>query len=382
MTSIRESIKRLISSTQPLPPGIHHYQAPQDDPRNYRLHLRLEADGTGVLIINASTVLHLNRTAAEYAYHLVNRTPEDEVAEQFASRYRVNRSKAQQDYRDFADRIDALVTTPDLDPITYLDFDRQTPYSGKLIAPYRLDCAITYQLPDTADPEAAPGKRVSRQLSSQEWMAVIDKAWQQGIPHIIFTGGEPTLRQDLPELIAHAEANGQVTGLLTNGLRLADGDYLHTLLQTGLDHLLIILHPEEVATWQAIDQCLAGDIFTAVHLTIGPENRDEVPELIKRLADMQVAAISLSAAPGLLNELQEARQLVADLNLSLIWDLPVPYSPLNPVSLEVEPEDMPQGAGNAWLYVEPDGDVLPGQGINNVLGNMLEDPWDEIWKRR
>lgn len=382
MTSIRESIKRLISSTQPLPPGIHHYQAPQDDPRNYRLHLRLEADGTGVLIINASTVLHLNRTAAEYAYHLVNRTPEDEVAEQFASRYRVNRSKAQQDYRDFADRIDALVTTPDLDPITYLDFDRQTPYSGKLIAPYRLDCAITYQLPDTADPEAAPGKRVSRQLSSQEWMAVIDKAWQQGIPHIIFTGGEPTLRQDLPELIAHAEANGQVTGLLTNGSRLADGDYLHTLLQTGLDHLLIILHPEEVATWQAIDQCLAGDIFTAVHLTIGPENRDEVPELIKRLADMQVAAISLSAAPGLLNELQEARQLVADLNLSLIWDLPVPYSPLNPVSLEVEPEDMPQGAGNAWLYVEPDGDVLPGQGINNVLGNMLEDPWDEIWKRR
>lgn len=382
MTSIRESIKRLISSTQPLPPGIHHYQAPQDDPRNYRLHLRLEADGTGVLIINASTVLHLNRTAAEYAYHLVKRTPEDEVAEQFASRYRVNRSKAQQDYRDFADRIDALVTTPDLDPITYLDFDRQTPYSGKLIAPYRLDCAITYQLPDTADPEAAPGKRVSRQLSSQEWMAVIDKAWQQGIPHIIFTGGEPTLRQDLPELIAHAEANGQVTGLLTNGSRLADGDYLHTLLQTGLDHLLIILHPEEVATWQAIDQCLAGDIFTAVHLTIGPENRDEVPELIKRLADMQVAAISLSAAPGLLNELQEARQLVADLNLSLIWDLPVPYSPLNPVSLEVEPEDMPQGAGNAWLYVEPDGDVLPGQGINNVLGNMLEDPWDEIWKRR
>lgn len=382
MTSIRESIKRLISGPEMLPPGIYHYQAPQDDPRNYRMHLRLEPDGTGVLIINAATVLHLNRTAAEYAYHLVESTPEDEVAEKIAARYRVNRAKAQQDYHDFVERIDALVTTPDLDPITYLDFDRQKPYSGPIIAPYRLDCAVTYQLPATADPDSAPGKRVSHELTAREWKVVIDKAWAAGIPHIIFTGGEPTLRQDLPELIAHAEKNGQVTGLLTNGLRLADDDYLQTLLQTGLDHVLIILQPEEEATWQAIEAALAGDIFTAVHLTITPESRDRIPALIKRLAGLQVAAISLSAAPGLLAELQEARRLVADMNLSLIWDLPVPYSPLNPVSLEVEPEEVPQGAGSAWLYVEPDGDVLPGQGINDVLGNLLEDSWDTIWNRR
>lgn len=382
MTSIRESIKRLISSPETLPPGIYHYQAPQDDPRNYRLHLRLESDGSGVLIINAATVLHLNRTAAEYAFHLVRNIPEDEVADQIASRYRVSRTKAQLDYRDFVERIDALVTTPDLDPNTFLDFDRQAPYSGDIIAPYRLDCAITYELPEGADPEAAPRKRVSRKLSSQEWKAVMDKAWQAGIPHIVFTGGEPTLRPDLPDLIAHAEKNGQVTGLLTNGLRLADDEYLDALLQTGLDHLLIILQPEQDATWEALNKCLAGDIFTAAHLTITAQNRDDVTALIKRLAEIQVAAISLSAAPGLVDELQEARQLVADSNMSLIWDLPVPYSPLNPVALEVEAEETPQGAGSAWLYLEPDGDVLPSQGVNNVLGNMLEDPWDKIWNRR
>jgi MoaA/NifB/PqqE/SkfB family radical SAM enzyme len=32
------------------------------------------------------------------------------------------------------------------------------------------------------------------------------------------------------------------------------------------------------------------------------------------------------------------------------------------------------------LYVEPDGDVLPAQGINQVLGNFLNDAWEKIWK--
>ncbi len=51
--------------------------------------------------------------------------------------------------------------------------------------------------------------------------------------------------------------------------------------------------------------------------------------------------------------------------LELVWDLPVPYSSNNPVSLELEKEGnqaFVEGAGKAWLYVEPDGDVLPAQG--------------------
>ncbi len=32
------------------------------------------------------------------------------------------------------------------------------------------------------------------------------------------------------------------------------------------------------------------------------------------------------------------------------------------------------------LYVEPDGDVLPAQGIaNQILGNLLRDPWEKIY---
>src|SRR5512143_1271998 len=99
MTDIIESIKRLFIPVAPLPPGIFHYQAPADAPVPYRLHLRLEPDGSGLLIVNASTILHLNQTAAEYAYHLIKQTPEDQMAREVSGRFRVGREQALQDFR-------------------------------------------------------------------------------------------------------------------------------------------------------------------------------------------------------------------------------------------------------------------------------------------
>jgi len=222
MTSIREMIRKRFTPAQPLPAGIYHYQAPPDADFPYRLHLRLEADGNGILIVNAATILHLNQTAAEYAYHMVKETNPEAVVRQVAARYRIAKDQVTRDFDDFKERIFALVNMPDLDPVTFLDFERNTPYSGEISAPYRLDCALTYQLPEGVDPEVAPTKNVDRELSTEEWMIILDRAWEAGIPHIVFTGGEPTLREDLSELIAHAEALGQVTGLLSDGEKLVE----------------------------------------------------------------------------------------------------------------------------------------------------------------
>ena len=60
-----------------------------------------------------------------------------------------------------------------------------------------------------------------------------------GFRTCIFTGGEPTLREDLPDLVAHAEHNGQITGLNTNARRLADPGYVEKLVSAGLDHVQI-----------------------------------------------------------------------------------------------------------------------------------------------
>jgi organic radical activating enzyme len=387
MSDIIQSIRNLFKPAKSIAPGIYHFQAPPDDPRNYRLHLRLEQDGRGVLIVNAATVLHLNHTAAEYAYYLIQNLSPDQVVKEMAGRYHVEATEARQDYQDFTARIMTLINIPDLDPVTFLDFDRREPFSEAISAPYRLDCALTYRLPGTGQEGATPLERVTKELNTQEWNTIWDKAYQAGIPHAVFTGGEPTLRDDLPALIQHAEDLGMVSGLLSDGLRLSDGDYLTQLLQTGLDHLMMVLQPDEAQAWQALDNALAADLFVAVHLTLSQENQAEIPDLLQRLAQKGAHAISLTTSdPTLEDTLHKNRERVADLGMELVWNLPVPYSRYNPVTLEVQEEDGAEGAGKAWLYVEPDGDVLPAQGINAVggqpavMGNFLSDPWEKIWK--
>ena len=75
-------IKRLFSKEPahlPLESGFHAYHSPKDDPEPYRLHLRIEPDGEGVLIVNASSVLHLNQTATEFAYYLIKGKQDAEI---------------------------------------------------------------------------------------------------------------------------------------------------------------------------------------------------------------------------------------------------------------------------------------------------------------
>ncbi|MEO8354306.1 MAG: radical SAM protein [Chloroflexota bacterium] len=378
--NILDRLADRFSKVKPLQTGMYHLQTTQDD-KPYRLHLRLRSDGSGILIVNAATVLQLNPTAAEYAFHFIQGAPAPEAAKQVAARYRVNRDTALEDYGAFVNRIQTLISTPDLDPVSFLDFERVAPHSTDLTAPLRLDCALTYRLHPNTQAEYAPTKRVARELSTDEWKAIIDRAWQVGIPHITFTGGEATLRDDLLELIAQAELNGQVCGLLTDGLKLREKNYLAQLLQTGLDHILLILQPDNPESWMALETILHEDIFVTVHLTLDKENANSTGETLERLAELDVQSLSLTTSDKSLREnLAALLDAAANLGLTVRFDLPVPYSTHNPVAYETQEDDIPEGAGKAWLYVEPDGDVLPAQGkASRVLGNFLTDEWSRIY---
>jgi hypothetical protein len=368
-----------FSKVEPLPVGLYHLQATQGE-RPYRVHLRLQKDGSGILILNASTVLQLNPTAAEYAFHFIKGAVPEEAAKQISARYRINKGMALEDYNDFVDQIQTLISTPDLDPVSFLGFELAQPHSADLTAPLRLDCALTYRLPSNTQAEYAPVKRADRELTTAEWKAIIDKAWQIGIPHITFTGGEATLRDDLPDLIAHAEVNGQVCGLFTDGLKLADKKYLDLLLQTGLDHILLMLQPDKESSWSALEVIMPEDIFVTVHITLSRNNADNAEKTLERLAGLKVQSLSLTISESSLSETYNAlRDKAAELGLTLRFDLPVPYSADNPVTFETQEDNVPEGAGKAWLYVEPDGDVLPTQGVaGKILGNFLHDEWSTI----
>ncbi len=366
---------------EPLPVGQYAFQEMLGETLPLRLHLRLQPDGAGLLIVNASTVLHLNETAAAHAYRFVLGESDKDAARFVQRRYRVGWGKALRDQRALREQVRGIVSTPDLDPVLFLGMTRTEPCTTLPVAPYRLDIALTYALDPDGQLDPAATRRASRELTTDKWKSVLQTAWDAGIPHITFTGGEPCRRSDLPELIQYAEALGLVTGVLTSGARLADPDYLRTLANAGLDHLLVSWDPADTASTQGLRNASASDVFTTAHLTLAPKAEPLLGGWLNDLKLMGVNAVSLTGPAG-----SDSRQLlgaaqdqVATIGLQLVWDLPVPYSRTNPIALEVgEPSG---SAGCAALYVEPDGDVLRHQGAKQVLGSSLADSWETIWER-
>jgi MoaA/NifB/PqqE/SkfB family radical SAM enzyme len=399
--SLFDAIKSWFTPHKPLSKEIVHCQTPPDADTQYRLHLRIEPDGRGLLIINAATVLHLNQTAAEYARMLIQDVDDEEVAKTIAKRYRVGKAQAMEDYEQLRERIITLATTVDLDPVTYLGMERAEPFSAESSAPYRADLALTYHLDKSGTLDPGARKRVDRELSTEEWQQVLDKLWDVGVPHVCFTGGEPALRDDLVELVKYAENLGQVTGVLTNGCCLQNQAYLDELLLAGLDHLQITLasHQAEVhdrivgveGAWEEADaglrNAIAADIYVVVNIVITPENSDTVTDTVTYLAEAGVPAIALSSplrnasaeeAQKLQKALEEAQSAAYAKGMTLVWDLATPYSHVNP--MEAETEISSDQVIRQHLYIEPDGDALPAQGHNVVLGNILRDPWETIWE--
>ncbi len=380
---VKNLYNRIFFTPQPLPAGSSSAILDIDGTPN-RLFLRIDPEGSGLLVVNASTVLHLNPTATEIASYLIKKMSIEEISQELVKRYQVPAEIARQDVEDLIIRIKTLMQTPDLDPETYLDMDRVDRHSSTLSAPLRLDCALTYQVPTGQAEGTTPVQRVDRALETSEWKHVLDQAWEWGIPHVVFTGGEPTMRPDLVELIQHAEELGQVTGLITDGLRLAEKEYLSSLLNAGLDHLLLVLQEQEELSWESIKDVVNADIHLTVHFTINQHNFGRISEIFARLYGLGVNHISISASNKEYSPyLAEAGRKAAEVGFRLVYDLPVPYSKLNPVSLELEGDVTAiEGQGRSWLYVEPDGDVLPGQGILHNLGNLAHDSWMTISLKR
>ncbi|RCK76117.1 MAG: Coenzyme PQQ synthesis protein E [Anaerolineae bacterium] len=371
----------IFKAPKSIRPGVYLYQSAPDAPVPQKMFLRVEPNGSSSLVVNASLILHLNPVATEFAYAFINQVDEDTMIRNVMKKYRIDEETLRHDFASFLDKLEAVTKTEDLDPFEFFGIERATEQDlENLSAPFRLDCALTYRLPEDTSIVYAPVERVKKELSTDEWKSILDKSWRAGIPHIIFTGGEPTLRSDLLDLILHAEQNGQVCGLITDGHVFRNPNTVNDFLNAGLDHLMILLDAQSEESWQLIEKITPMDIFTTVHLTIYGENASYLTQSIARLASIGVNALSLSASsPDFVSHINQASELAAYHGIKLVWDLPVPYSKFNPVRLEVIDEELWEGSGKTWLYVEPDGDVLPGQGIPFLLGNLVSLEWEEIW---
>ena len=219
-------------------PGLYHYKREHEGEKN-RIHLRLDPDGQGLLMVNASRVFHLNPTAAYMVYMLLEGNPEKMVEKAMHDRYRVSHAQAHADFSQINAQLDQLIRPDGACPICELDLETTAPFSARPSAPYRMDLALTYRCNNACAHCYNARPRNYPEISTEEWKQILDRLWELGIPHVVFTGGEPTMRPDLVELVAHAEKNGQITGLNTNARRLSNPDFLNQLVQAGLDHVQI-----------------------------------------------------------------------------------------------------------------------------------------------
>jgi radical SAM protein with 4Fe4S-binding SPASM domain len=406
--SILDRVKSWFEVPQPLTAGIYHYQTPPDAERQFRMHLRVERDGHGVLIINAARMLHLNQTATELAKLMLQDKTADEAVREMEQRYKVDRSTALADFEELRDMIWELAQAgEEICPVTHLEVGRIEPMSAEISAPYRMDLALTYRCQNDCPHCYVERPKNFPEMSTEQWKRVIDRCWDQGIPHLTFTGGEATLRPDLVELVQYAEDLGLITGLQTNGRRLRDRAYLDQLLLAGLDHIQITLESHDSAihdqmvgvqgAWQetvdGIKTVVDADVYMMTNTTMTTANVDGIEETIAFAASLGVptfgcnsliysgSAVALgSGIPE--NELEpileRVKEAAQEHHLRLIWYTPTQYCELDPMGLELGMKGCTAARYN--MCIEPNGDVLPCQSYYVSLGNILVDRWESIWE--
>ena len=372
-----------------------------------RLHLRVDPDGTGTLVINASSILHLNPTACQIAYHHLNGSAPMDIQSRIQGTFRAAPEDFLEEIQLITADLEAFINADGKPVNTYSGIEIDSPYSHHPSAPYRMDLAVTYRCNNDCPHCYNARSRSYPELSTQQWKSIIDKLWQINIPHLIFTGGEPTLRDDLVELIKYAELKGQITGLNTNGRRLSDNKFLEALVDAGLDHVQITVESHDPAihdqmvnhkgAWKqtiaGLKNALGSPLFVMTNTTMLRNNRASLEETLDFLGQVGVPTVGLNAliyagrgkdvGTGLSEEeltplLDLARTTTLRQSQKLIWYTPTQYCYFNPLVMDLGIKGCTAALYN--MCVEPDGSVIPCQSYYQQLGNILNDPWKSIWE--
>lgn len=140
-------------------------------------------------------------------------------------------------------------------------------------------------------------------ISTEQGKAIIDDLASYGAPVMLFSGGEPLVRQDLVELAHHAVGRGMRAVISTNGT-LITKQKAKELKDVGLSYVGISLDGmEEIhdkfravpgsfkKALQGIENCQAEGLKVGLRFTINKRNWTEVPHLFELIRDLQVPRI-------------------------------------------------------------------------------------------
>ena len=290
-------------------------------------------------------------------------------------------------------------------------------YAPEMTAPHRMDLMVSAMTRGGAwhcNQKClhcyAAGQPLSDtpELTTAQWKEILAKLRAANVPQVTFTGGEPTLRADLVELVDAAQ--WFVTRLNTNG-RLLTPELCRRLYEASLDSVQVTLYSHDPAIHNAlvgaegfddtvagIKNAVAAGLSVSVNTPLCSMNEDYAAT-VRFVHELGVRYVTCSglipsgSAEGaesqatrlteeqLTDVLRRAVTAAEELGMEMDFTSPgwLKEETLRSMGLTLVPSC---GACLSNMAIAPDGGVIPCQSwlSSQPLGNMLTDDWDKMWQ--
>ncbi len=251
--------------------------------------------------------------------------------------------------------------------------------------------------------------RYDHELDTGEWIDVFRQARELGAAQLGFSGGEPLVRKDLPELVAAARELGFYTNLITSGIGLSEAA-IDTLAECGLDHIQISFQAADAVLNDRLagsDKAFAHKLAMAravkaqgypmvLNVVIHRHNIERIDQIIDLCLDLGADTVELANCQyhgwAALNraallpsnaQLVQAEATVAAYRQALAArDDPCTLIFVAPDYYDGRPKACMSGWGRLFLGIAPDGTALPCHSAGQLpmdFPSVRECGLREIW---
>jgi PqqA peptide cyclase len=276
-------------------------------------------------------------------------------------------------------------------------------------APIGLLAELTHrcplQCPYCSNPLALEG--AGGELTAAEWQDVLRQAARLGVLQVHLSGGEPTVRRDLEQIVATAAEVGLYTNLITAGVLLTRAR-LEQLAARGLDHVQLSIQDVEPANADRIAHYGGAHakkrelarwvreigLPLTINAPVHRQNLDRLPAIIEFAAEMgagrlEVAHIqyygwALANRAALMptrEQVKRSTAIVEEARERLKGILVIDF--VVPDYYATWPKPCMGGWGRGIVNVAPSGKVLPCHAAETIPGlafdNVRDKPLAEIW---
>ena len=251
--------------------------------------------------------------------------------------------------------------------------------------------------------------QVKGELTTDEWKSVLDQAAKLGVLQVHFSGGEPTVRQDLAALIRHARDVGLYTNLITSGVA-ANKARFDEMVAAGIDHVQLSIQDADAATAEKIGNYAGAQakklafakwvreagVPLTINAVVNRHNIDRVGEMIDLAVSLDAARVeiatvqyygwalkNLEALMPRFDQFEASIATVEAARTRLKGKIVIDY--VVPDYYARVPKACMNGWGQRFMNITPAGKVLPCHAAETIpnlhFDSVRERPLAEIWAK-